>query len=113
MATLTDSLRHVKAHFQDLLPDRLIRQACRDVGHRWRDRRLDPTVTTYRLLQQVLDGNPAVGELRHHSRLDFSDSAYCQGREARWQEPFITLRVAESSPEKLSSQRRPGRYPRT
>lgn len=42
---------------------------------------LDPTVTTYLLLQQVLHGNPAVGELRRLSRLDFTDSAYGQARQ--------------------------------
>jgi hypothetical protein len=81
MATLTDSLRRVKAHLQDVLPDRVIRSACRDVGHRWRDRTLNPTVTTYLLLQQVLHGNPAVGELRRQSHLDFTESAYCQARQ--------------------------------
>jgi hypothetical protein len=81
MAPLTDSLRHVKAHFADVLPDRVIRQACCDAGHAWRQRVLDPTVTTYLLLQQVLHGNPAVGELRRLSRLDFTDSAYCQARQ--------------------------------
>jgi len=81
MATLTDSLRHVKAHLHDVLPDRLIRSACRDVGHHWRDRQLTPTVTTYLLLQQVLHGNPAVGELRHLSGLGFTDSGYCRARQ--------------------------------
>jgi Transposase DDE domain len=81
MATLTESLRHVKAHFADVVPDRLIRNACRDVGHHWRQRTLDPVVTTYLLLQQVLHGNPAVGALRHLSGLDFTDSAYCQARQ--------------------------------
>jgi hypothetical protein len=80
MATLTDCLRHVKAHLEDVLPDRLIRDACRDAGHRWRDRALDPAVTTYLLLQQVLHGNVAAGELRRLSRLDVTDSAYCQAR---------------------------------
>lgn len=80
MVTLTDSLRRVKAHLQDVLPDRLIRNACRDVGHRWRERTLGPTVTAYLLLEQVLHGNPAVGELRRQSGLDFTDSAYCQAR---------------------------------
>jgi hypothetical protein len=75
------SLRRVKAHLYDVLPDRLIRDACRAVGHRWRDCTLDPTVTTYLLLQQVLHGNPAVGELRRQSGLDFTDSAYCQARQ--------------------------------
>lgn len=81
MATLTESLRRVKHHLADVLPDRVIRQACRDVGHVWRDRQLDPVVTTYLLLQQILHGNVAIGELRHHSGLNFTDSAYCQARQ--------------------------------
>jgi IS4 transposase len=89
MATLTDALRHVKARLHDVLPDRTIRQACRDVGYRWRDRQLTPPVTTYLLLQQVLHGNPAVGELRHQSDLEFTDSAYCQARQRL---PLLVLR---------------------
>ena len=81
MVTLTESLRHVKAHLADVLPDRAIRTAGTAVGHRWRDRALDPTVTTYLLLRQVLLGNPAVGELQRHSGLAFTDSAYCQARQ--------------------------------
>jgi hypothetical protein len=92
MATLTDSLRYVKAHFHDVLPDRVIRQACRAVGHTWRDRTLDPTVTTYLLLQQVVHGNPAVGELHRHSRLDFTESAY---RQARRRLPTAALRALQ------------------
>src|SRR5262245_33002875 len=81
MVTLTDSLRRVKHHLADILPDRVIQRACCDVGHAWRDRQLDPTVTTYLLLQQVLLGNAAAGELRRHCGLGFTDSAYCQARQ--------------------------------
>src|SRR5580700_3955275 len=81
MSTLTESLRQVKSHLAAVLPDRLIHSSCRNVGHVWRNRQLGPTVTTYLLLQQVLHGNPAVGELRRLSQLDFSDSAYCQARQ--------------------------------
>jgi hypothetical protein len=90
MSTLTTPLAHVKAHLAQLLPDRLIHAACRDVGHRWRERQLGPIVTTSLLLQQVLHGNPAVGELRRLSRLDFSDSAYCQARQRL---PLAVLRA--------------------
>lgn len=81
MSTLTTALRRVKAHLAEVLPERLIHRACRSVGHCWRQRTLDPTVTTYLQLQQVLLGNPAVGELRHQSGLVFTDSAYCQARQ--------------------------------
>lgn len=81
MATLTESLRRVKHHLADILPDQRIRAACRAVDYTWRERQLGPTVTTYLLLQQVLHGNSAIGELRHLSQLTFSDSAYCQARQ--------------------------------
>ena len=80
MATLTEPLARVKHHLADVLPERLIRSVCRDLGHSWRERQLGPTVTTYLLLQQALHGNVAVGELRHLCGLDFTDSAYCQAR---------------------------------
>ncbi len=39
-----------------------------------------PWVTTYLFAQQLLHGNTAIGELRHLSGLDFTDSAYGQAR---------------------------------
>jgi Transposase DDE domain len=92
MVTLTDSLRHVKAHLAEFLPDRVIHRACRDVGHVWRQRVLDPTITTYLLLKQVLHGNLAVGELQRQSGLDFTDSAYCQARQRL---PLTVLRALQ------------------
>jgi DDE family transposase len=80
MITLPQSLRHVKAHLADVLPDQLIRDTCRRVGHTWRQRQLDPVVTTYLVLQQALHGNVPAGELRRQTGLRFTDSAYCQAR---------------------------------
>jgi hypothetical protein len=81
MTTLTDSFAHVKSHLTEVLPDHRIRQACRQAGHVWRNRVLDPVITLRLLLQQVLHGNLPAAGLRRLSRLDFTDSAYCQARQ--------------------------------
>jgi hypothetical protein len=68
---------------QDLaagLAPEAIRQACRDEGHRWRDRQLGPVVTVYLFLLQVLDGNTACRHVVHFARWAASASAYCQAR---------------------------------
>src|SRR5260370_31428858 len=80
MLSIPQALARIKGQLSRSLPEARIRPACRDAGHAWRDRTLGPVVTTYLLLRQVLHGNPAVGCLRRLSRLDFSDSAYCQAR---------------------------------
>lgn len=57
-----------------------IEDACRQVGHRWRKRVLDPATTVYLFLLQVLHGNTACRHVVHFGGWSFSDSAYCQAR---------------------------------
>jgi hypothetical protein len=80
MLTIPQALRRIKGSFADAVPETLIRQICRDLDYSFRQRSLTPVVTTYLFLQQILHGNTAVGNLRHLSGLDFTDSAYCQAR---------------------------------
>ena len=80
MLTISQALRRLKGNCADTVPETLIRQICTDLDYSFRRRILTPVTTTYLFLQQVLHGNPAVGELRHRSGLDFTDSAYCQAR---------------------------------
>jgi Transposase DDE domain len=80
MLSIAAALDRIKGRVTDTVPEALIRRLCHAVGHRWRDRDLGPVVTTHLFLQQVLDGNTAVGELRRRSGLSFTDSAYCQAR---------------------------------
>jgi hypothetical protein len=80
MLSIAAALDRIKGRVTDAVPEELIRRLCQEVGHRYRDRDLGPVVTTHLFLQQVLDGNPAVGELRRRSGLDFTDAAYCQAR---------------------------------
>ncbi len=57
-----------------------IEQGCRQVGHRWRSRVLDPATTIYLFLLQVLHGNTACQHVVHFGGWSFTDSAYCQAR---------------------------------
>src|SRR5947199_5627900 len=80
MCSIPKALKQIKGSHTDFLPPQLIEQLCRQLHHRWRDRDLGPVITTHLFLQQVLNGNTAIAHLRHLSKLDFTDSAYCQAR---------------------------------
>jgi hypothetical protein len=78
--TMTEAIDRLKGKCHEVLPEQLIEQTCADLDLRFRRRTLTPVVTTYLFLEQILHGNPAVGELQHLSKLEFTDSAYCQAR---------------------------------
>src|SRR5438105_3936830 len=80
MPTRSQALTRIKGRLAEAVPEALIHSISRDLGHPFRQRTLTPVVTTYLFLQQILHGNTAVGNLRHLSGLDFTDSAYCQAR---------------------------------
>jgi DDE family transposase len=80
MFSMSDALRHIKGNLTQVLPESLPDKICRDLGKSYRHRTLTPAATTYLFLQQILHGNPACRELRHLSKIDFTDSAYCQAR---------------------------------
>jgi hypothetical protein len=80
MVSISCVLANVKDSFSSYVPDTLIVQACQDVDHAWRERQLEPVVTTYLFLQQVLHGNTACSHLRHLSGRPVNASAYCQAR---------------------------------
>lgn len=80
MPTIDHALHRIKGSLPRHLPESLLRTACHDLGLRWRDRVLNPVVTTALFAQQILLGNVAVAELRRASHRDFSEPAYCQAR---------------------------------
>jgi hypothetical protein len=80
MLSIATALERIKGRVTDALPDELIEELCRQVGHRWRNRDLGPVVTTHLFVRQILEGNVASGELRRRCGLSFTDSAYCQAR---------------------------------
>ena len=78
--SLADALRQVRDDIATLLEPEPLRQLCRDCGHRWRDRILDPVTTIHLFLLQVLHGNTACTHLPRLSGIAFTASAYCQAR---------------------------------
>jgi hypothetical protein len=63
-----------------LLQPHAIEAACRQEGYTWRKRLLDPVVTIYLFLLQILHGNTACSHIVQFGCWTFSDSAYCQAR---------------------------------
>ncbi len=81
MPTITQAVAKLKANLPDLLPEALLLRIASEIGIRYRQRCLTPAVTSALFLQQVLHGNVAVGELRRLSKVEFTESAYCQARQ--------------------------------
>src|ERR1700730_6293985 len=80
MDTMAHLVERLKSEITEAVSEDLIRQLCREVDYRWRERDLGPVVTTSLFLQQILHGNVPVGELRRLSGVDFTDAAYSQAR---------------------------------
>ena len=57
-----------------------ILDACRAVGHTWRDCLLDPVAVVHLFLTQVLHGNTALAHMPRLVGRVFTASAYCQAR---------------------------------
>ena len=64
MCSIPKALASIKSAVTEAIPARVIERACRQVGHRYRKRDLNPVVTTQLFLQQVLNGNTSIAELR-------------------------------------------------
>ena len=74
------ALSRVRDDLPNLLCSQVIEQMCRDLGHSWRSRVLDPSTTLFAFLTQVLHGNTACNHLPHLLGRKFTASAYCQAR---------------------------------
>ena len=60
-----------------------VEAVCRELGHRWRERELDPATTVAPFVQQVLHGNCPCSEVRHLPAARgraFTAAAYCEAR---------------------------------
>jgi hypothetical protein len=73
-------LERLRQDQSDHLAPEVIEEACRQEGHTWRKRLLDPVTTIYLFLLQVLHGNTACRHVVHFGGRTFTDSAYCQAR---------------------------------
>lgn len=79
MATLSSSLRHVKLHLEQLVPEQDVFRICQQLSHVWRKRLLDPAVSVRLFLLQLLS-KVALNGLRHVSQIPVSAEAICQAR---------------------------------
>jgi hypothetical protein len=74
-------LRRLPQDLDRLLDHDAIHTACRDAGHRWRDRLLAPVVTLQLFVRQMLHRNAACQHVTHFAAKAFTASAYCRARQ--------------------------------
>ncbi len=80
MVTISRALRRIKADLEPFLPNESILAACRQAGHRWRERRFGPVQTIHLFVLQVLHCNTAIRHLRHLAKFPVNAAAYCKAR---------------------------------
>jgi hypothetical protein len=91
MVSIVCTLRRIKEDLAAHLSPAFIEQVCREVGHAWRERVLDPVTTIHLFILQILQGNTACGHLPRLAGAEFSGSAYCQARARLPLKVIITL----------------------
>lgn len=87
MATIGRALQQVKNQLDQWVPGDQIERVCRELGHRWRRRLLDPATTVHLMLLQPL-ARVALSGLRHVTKLGVSGEAV---RKAKGRLPLAAL----------------------
>lgn len=80
MAIVAIPFERIKDELSRYLPEEVIESACRDAGHRWRERKLGPVLTIQLFVLQILNGNTAIRHLRHLAKLPIKAASYCKAR---------------------------------
>lgn len=109
MASVSRALRRIKGELASFLPDQAVMMACREAGHRWRERKLGPVQTIHLFILQVLNFNTAMTALRHLSKTTVKAPSYCKARmrlplkvlQALLVQSSAAMRQACSSPDGL------------
>lgn len=78
--TLAEVIGQFKADVGRTLSAEFIERACRNVGHTYRKRILDPVTLVHTFLLQILHGNVACSALPHLTGKSFSATAYTNAR---------------------------------
>ena len=78
--SIVDAVATIKRNVAECLTAESIHQACRHVGHTWRERELGPAQLIWAFLLQVLHGNTACAHVVRLARLSCSAAAYCSAR---------------------------------
>jgi Transposase DDE domain len=79
-ANVAQIVRQFKRTWTYELDDEAIRGACRQAGHRWRERELGPVATVKMFLLQILFGNVACNFVPHLAGKQVTGSSYCEAR---------------------------------
>jgi hypothetical protein len=109
MASVSLHAQRIKEDLRAFLPDRTIHRACRQAGHRWRERVFGPVATIHLFILQILNFNTAMTHLRHLGKKAVKAPAYCRARmrlplavlQALLVESSAAMREASSSAEGL------------
>jgi hypothetical protein len=75
------AVRQIKSELARFLTPSFIRRACAQVGHSWRNRRLDPVTTLHLFALQVLHGNAACAAVPRLGAVSCTGEAYVQARQ--------------------------------
>lgn len=106
MVTILPALRQVREDLVKILDRDTVERLCDDIGHRWRNRQLDPWTTLHLFILQVVNCNTAMTHLPHLSDERFTAPAYCRARRR------LPLRLLERLVEQFGGQLdRPGEDP--
>lgn len=90
--TIASSVHSLKSSLHVALAAGTIQHACREAGHAWRSRVLDPVTTIWLFALQMLHANTACTHvLRLMPGVQATDSAYCQARKRLPLNVFRTL----------------------
>jgi hypothetical protein len=109
MASVSPAVSRIKQDLEPYLPQNLIRHACRQVGHCWRDRQFDPAVTLQLFILQVLNFNTAMTHLRHLAKAPINAASYCKAR-MRLPLPALQMLLRESAGAMAGKAGRGGRW---
>jgi hypothetical protein len=97
--SILTAVEQIKSELVCFLEADFLRQVCRDLGHVWRDRLLDPVTTLHLFALQVLHGNTACAHVPRLGAVDCTGEAYVQARQRL---PVTVLqRVLEAVRERL------------
>ena len=80
MVSVAGALGRIKQDLEPYLPEASVEAACREAGHRWRERKLGPVATLHLFVLQVLHFNTAIRHLRHLAKGPVNAAAYCKAR---------------------------------
>jgi hypothetical protein len=80
LGRIAEVVGRLKRTWAEELEDEAVRRACRETGHEWRDRKLDPVTTVRLFLLQILCGNAACNHVPRLAKHDVTGAGYCEAR---------------------------------